>query len=89
MDRDQPITFYDSVSGVPLFVAPKGRTFQEFVDESKSHGWPSFRDQEVRKENVKNVLFMFAFKGYMGQCAKLAGRRNCKFARKPFGTQSP
>lgn len=47
------ITFYDSVSGKPLFIAPRGRTFQEFVDESKSHGWPSFRDQEVVWENVR------------------------------------
>lgn len=37
------ITFYDSVSGKPLFVAPKGRSFEDFVKESKSHGWPSFR----------------------------------------------
>lgn len=47
------ITFYDSVSGKPLFIAPRGRTFKEFVDESKSHGWPSFRDQEVVWENVR------------------------------------
>ena len=39
--------FYDSVSGVPLFIAPRGRTFEDFVDESTSHGWPSFRDEEV------------------------------------------
>jgi hypothetical protein len=33
------ITFYDSNSGKPLFVAPKGRTLEQFVAESKSHGW--------------------------------------------------
>ena len=41
------ITFYDSVSGKPLFIAPKGRTWKEFIDESNKHGWPSFRDEEV------------------------------------------
>lgn len=25
----------------------------EFIDESKVHGWPSFRDQEVVWENVR------------------------------------
>jgi len=41
------ITFYDSNTGEPLFYAPRGRTFDEFVSESKKHGWPSFRDEEV------------------------------------------
>ena len=41
------ITFYDSNTGDPLFYAPRGRTFDEFVSESKKHGWPSFRDEEV------------------------------------------
>jgi hypothetical protein len=44
-----PITFYDSVTGKPLFVAPKGRTWDEFIEESSSHGWPSFRDEEVSR----------------------------------------
>ncbi len=47
------ITFYDSVSGKPLFIAPRGRSWDAFVKESKSHGWPSFRDSEVIKENVR------------------------------------
>ena len=38
--------FYDSVTGKLLFEAPKGRTVKEFLDESKAHGWPSFRDEE-------------------------------------------
>mmetsp|Transcript_16464 Transcript_16464/g.33927 ORF Transcript_16464/g.33927 Transcript_16464/m.33927 type:complete len:164 (+) Transcript_16464:142-633(+) len=41
------INFYDSNTGSLLFVAPRGRTWSEFVSESKSHGWPSFRDEEV------------------------------------------
>ncbi len=47
------LTFYDSVTGKPLFVAPRGRSFKAFVKESKSHGWPSFRDDEVVTENVR------------------------------------
>ena len=48
-----PVTFYDSVSGKPLFRAPIGRSVQEFLDESEYHGWPSFRDEEVVWENVR------------------------------------
>mmetsp|Transcript_60441 Transcript_60441/g.194616 ORF Transcript_60441/g.194616 Transcript_60441/m.194616 type:complete len:185 (+) Transcript_60441:73-627(+) len=47
------ITFHDSVTGKPLFVAPRGRTWQEFVAESSAHGWPSFRDAEVVAEHVR------------------------------------
>ena len=47
------ITYYDSVTGKPLFVAPKGRTVEQFIDESKHHGWPSFRDEEVVWDNVR------------------------------------
>ena len=48
-----PISFYDSVTGVELFRAPVGRSLKEWVDESISHGWPSFRDEEVLWENVR------------------------------------
>lgn len=46
-DKSGEITFYDSVTGKPLFIAPRGRTFEDFKKESLSHGWPSFRDEEV------------------------------------------
>jgi peptide methionine sulfoxide reductase MsrB len=49
----QPITFYDSVTGKPLFVAPIGRSAEDLIAESEKHGWPSFRDQEVVWENVR------------------------------------
>ena len=45
--RDEPTVYYDSVTGVPLFVAPIGRSMDEFLSESDTHGWPSFRDDEV------------------------------------------
>jgi hypothetical protein len=41
------ITFYDSNTGKPLFWGPRDRSWDEFVKESKVHGWPSFRDSEV------------------------------------------
>ena len=43
----EPTTFYDSVTGKALFVAPIDRTVEEFARESSAHGWPSFRDAEV------------------------------------------
>ena len=52
-DNDKTITFYDSAYGTPLFRAPMGRTWEQFLKESKSHGWPSFRDEEVLWENVR------------------------------------
>ena len=47
------VTYYDSVTGRPLFIAPRGRSMSEFLDESRKHGWPSFRDEEVVWENVR------------------------------------
>ena len=32
-------TFYDSVTGKPLFIAPRGRSFDAFKRESQSHGY--------------------------------------------------
>mmetsp|Transcript_62851 Transcript_62851/g.149886 ORF Transcript_62851/g.149886 Transcript_62851/m.149886 type:complete len:175 (-) Transcript_62851:177-701(-) len=53
LDSNGVTTFYDSVCGRPLFRAPVGRTFQEWKAESEHHGWPSFRDAEVVKDNIK------------------------------------
>lgn len=39
------INFYDSNTGKLLFTAPKGRTLEEFLVESRAHGWPSFRGE--------------------------------------------
>eukprot|EP01104_Vermistella_antarctica_P014677 TRINITY_DN466_c0_g3_i2.p1 TRINITY_DN466_c0_g3~~TRINITY_DN466_c0_g3_i2.p1 ORF type:complete len:151 (+),score=25.75 TRINITY_DN466_c0_g3_i2:453-905(+) len=48
-----PTVYYDSNTGKPLFRAPVGRTWEEFLRESEHHGWPSFRDQEVNWEYVR------------------------------------
>mgnify|MGYP000155970838 FL=1 len=49
-------TFYDSVTGKPVFTVPRGRTLDEFLTESGKHGWPSFRDEEVVWENVRSMV---------------------------------
>ena len=53
VDPTAVTTYYDSVSGKPLFRAPIGRTFEEFKAESIAHGWPSFRDPEVVWEHMR------------------------------------
>ena len=53
VSRTEPTTYYDSVTGKPLFRAPIGRSMDEFLAESNIHGWPSFRDAEVVWENTR------------------------------------
>lgn len=55
LEAKGPITFYDSVTGKALFVAPIGRSAENLVQESEVHGWPSFRDEEVVWDNVKVI----------------------------------
>lgn len=45
--------YYDSVHGKRVFFGPKGRSVEAFVAESRAHGWPSFRDNEVDWANVR------------------------------------
>jgi len=52
-DENGEVKFHDSNTGKLLFVAPKGRTFDEFITESRVHGWPSFRDEEVVWDYVR------------------------------------
>jgi peptide methionine sulfoxide reductase MsrB len=65
VDRSRETTFYDSVTGRPLFVAPRGRSFAEWEAESRDHGWPSFRDAEVIWDDVRVLRD--------GECVSLAG----------------
>ncbi len=47
-EKGKTVTFYDSGwKGRPLFTAPRDRSWDDFIQESKTHGWPSFRDSEV------------------------------------------
>ncbi|CAJ1454973.1 unnamed protein product [Effrenium voratum] len=50
--NEQPLIFYDSVCGLPVFRAPVGRSTTEWLKESAQHGWPSFRSQELVPENL-------------------------------------
>ena len=52
-DEKGEIKFYDSNTGNLLFIAPKGRSYEEFIKESLSRGWPSFRDEEVVWDDVR------------------------------------
>merc|ERR1712183_525696 len=52
LDPLKETVFYDSVCGIPLFIAPRGRSFDEFKKESLHHGWPSFSPEEIVSENV-------------------------------------
>lgn len=50
-EENSNVEFYDSNSGKLLFTLK--RPFEDFVVESKSHGWPSFRDPEVNWDFVR------------------------------------
>lgn len=65
VDRSNPTKYYDSVTGKHLFTAPINRTMDDFLKESASHGWPSFRDDEVNWENVRCLSD--------GECVSLTG----------------
>lgn len=60
-----PIKFYDSVTGALLFTAPIGRSLEDFLKESQSHGWPSFRDEEVNWDCVRCLKD--------GECVSITG----------------
>ena len=51
--QDDPITFFDSNTGLRLFTAPVDRSMDDFLKESRHHGWPSFRDAEVDWTRVR------------------------------------
>jgi hypothetical protein len=50
---ETPIIFYDSNTGEKLYTAPLDRSWADFIAESKKHGWPSFRDNEVNWDVVR------------------------------------
>jgi hypothetical protein len=64
-ERDAALTFYDSNTGAPLFTAPRGRRWADFLRESRAHGWPSFRDDEVNWQHVRVLPD--------GECVSTAG----------------
>jgi len=56
LDSSGVTTFYDSASQLPLFRAPVGRTFAAFRADTRTHGWPSFRGDEIVTKNVLTNL---------------------------------
>ena len=81
VDRTQPTKYYDSVTGKLLFTAPIGRSMDDFLMESASHGWPSFRDEEVNWEYVRCLE--------NGECISTSGTvRFCFKLSSPFYTIS-
>jgi len=67
-----------SVTGKPLFVAPIGRTAEDFIAESEVHGWPSFRDQEVVWDNVRVLKGIGETVSLDGTVSSLPFLRLCK-----------
>jgi len=53
VSRSEPTEYFDAVHSKRVFVGPRGRSFEEFLAESRAHGWPSFRDDEVDWDNVR------------------------------------
>eukprot|EP00549_Striatella_unipunctata_P020435 CAMPEP_0118719658 /NCGR_PEP_ID=MMETSP0800-20121206/29628_1 /TAXON_ID=210618 ORGANISM="Striatella unipunctata, Strain CCMP2910" /NCGR_SAMPLE_ID=MMETSP0800 /ASSEMBLY_ACC=CAM_ASM_000638 /LENGTH=173 /DNA_ID=CAMNT_0006627113 /DNA_START=19 /DNA_END=541 /DNA_ORIENTATION=- len=64
-DEAPPTRYFDSVTGNHLFTAPMGRSLEEYLIESKSHGWPSFRDEEVNWDYVRCLP--------NGECVSITG----------------
>tara|TARA_B100000787_G_scaffold118571_1_gene88708 strand:+ start:111 stop:593 length:483 start_codon:yes stop_codon:yes gene_type:complete len=40
VSRESETVYYDSVTGKPLFVAPRGRSMEDFLKESQAHAVP-------------------------------------------------
>ncbi|CAD7924607.1 unnamed protein product [Amoebophrya sp. A120] len=53
LPEQHQVTFYDTITSKPLFRAPRGRSWNAFILESRQHGWPSFRDEEVLTGHVR------------------------------------
>lgn len=51
-EQEKEDMFYDSVCGIPIFQAPKGRSRADWYKEMSISGFPIFREQEIFKENV-------------------------------------
>ena len=53
LGEGETLSFFDTATGALLFVAPgPSRTYAQFYAESRAHGWPSFRDDEVASARV-------------------------------------
>ena len=71
--RNQP-SFTIPTLGKPLFTAPVNRSLQEWLQESRAHGWPSFRDAKVNWDTVRTL--------------RVTARLSRQYPRDTFWTQS-
>jgi hypothetical protein len=97
------INFYDSNTGKLLFTAPKERTMEEFLVESRAHGWPSFRGKWFNEEKKSCLAFVRRFlelnliinyvlctlrrRSKLGVCSLFAEWRSGECGRNPSRTQ--
>lgn len=63
--EENPTKYHDAVTGKLLFTAPVGRSMKDYLAESASHGWPSFRDEEVNWDYVRCLS--------NGECVSVTG----------------
>lgn len=54
-NKNEPVIFYDTATKKPLFVAPRGRSWDDFLQESKKNERLSFREEEIVQENVREL----------------------------------
>ena len=57
------VKFFDSVTGKQLFVAPRGRTFQEFIKQLRDPE-PVFENSEVAAGDIRTLHSYFVDTGY-------------------------
>jgi len=93
-----PVTFYDPTTGRPLFVAPRGRSYAEFISESKHHGRENCQIQRPthtppRSEPQPLCLARQAelprCRGRLGECRRGQGRRDNQRERHTPRPQHP
>ena len=55
--KNSSANYYDTYNGKHVFTSPVGRSYEEFIKESRQLGYLSFRDDEVNWDNVRVVLW--------------------------------
>lgn len=56
-----PVKFFDTITGRHLFTVGgpnQRRTLDVFLEETKKHGWPSFRKPEVNWDHVRRTFYV-------------------------------
>lgn len=53
LNTSQMTTFYECTCGLPLFVAPVGRSFDQWRNDCERNGQLEFQEEEIIKKNTK------------------------------------